>query len=72
MWLTRVALVAGAVVALASAAHADTITGRVVEWRPAAKMLVMEDRTRIYVDPKLIPSDPTNKRVVITYAAPKA
>lgn len=67
MWLPRVALAAGAVVALAPLAHADTITGRVVEWKPAAKVLVLSDRSRITVDPKLVTADPTGKRVVITY-----
>lgn len=68
MWLTRVALAAGAVVALAPSAYADTITGRVVEWNPGYKVLVMSDRTRITVDPALITTDPTDKRVVITYS----
>ncbi len=68
MWLPRVALAAGAVLALAPSAHADTITGRVVEWNPGFRVLVLSDKSRIEVDPKLITEDPTDKRVVITYS----
>ena len=68
MWLARVAFAAGAVVALAPVAHADTITGRVVEWNPGFKVLVLSDKSRIFVDPSLVTADPTNKRVVITYS----
>lgn len=68
MWLRRVALAAGAVTVLASSAYADTLTGRVVEWNPGAKVLVLSDKSRIFVDPALVTEDPTDKRVVITYS----
>lgn len=48
---------AGIVAAAATAAYADMQTQRIIEWNPAKKTITFADRTKMIVDPQIIPQD---------------
>jgi len=48
---------AGTLAAAATAAYADSLTSRVLEWNPAQSTITFADQTQMQVSPDLVPAD---------------
>lgn len=57
MRLVSMIVGAGIIAAAATAAYADSLTSRVLEWNPAKSTITFADRTQMQVSSDLVPAD---------------